>query len=82
MSTGLRLSTATIPGGTYQVLLELKASASEQERKRMAADQLLVEAAVLSRQMEFQQSVEKQQQALMLGVSSEIEAGKVMFSVQ
>ena len=32
----------------------------------MAADQLLVEAAVLSRQMEFQQSIEKQQQALLL----------------
>ena len=62
----MRSSSATIPGGTYQVLLELKASASEQDRRRVAADQLLIEAAVLSRQMEFQQSIEKQQQALML----------------
>ncbi|MBC7932312.1 MAG: tetratricopeptide repeat protein [Rubrivivax sp.] len=62
----MRAGGAATQGGTYRALMELKATASEQDRKRMAAEQLLTEAAAMSRRMDFQPSIEKQQQALML----------------
>ena len=61
----VRAKGATILSGAYQVLLELKA-ASEPDRKRARAEQLLNEAARISRQKDFQQSIEKKQEALLL----------------
>jgi tetratricopeptide (TPR) repeat protein len=50
--------------GAYQVWLDLKGAANEQDRKRIAAEALLIEAARMARGKDFQQSIEKQQQAL------------------
>lgn len=52
--------------GAYQVRLDLKDTIGEQDRKQMTAEQLLIEAAVLTRRKDFQQGIEKQQQGLIL----------------
>ena len=52
--------------GAYQVRLELKDTATEQDQKRLAGEQLLIEAAAQALRMDFQQSIEKEQQALTL----------------
>jgi CHAT domain-containing protein len=62
----LRSTGAAAARGAYQVRLELKDVATSQDRKRMAAEQLLIEAAAMTRRMDFQQSIEKRQQALLL----------------
>jgi CHAT domain-containing protein len=52
--------------GAYQVRLELKGAASEQDRKRIAAESLLMGAASMTRKTDFPASIEKEQQALLL----------------
>jgi hypothetical protein len=62
----VRANGVAILSGAYQVLMDLKTAAGEQDRKRIAAEQLLIEAVVMTRQMDFQPSIEKRQQSLML----------------
>ena len=52
--------------GSYQLRLELKDTATEQDEKRLAGEQLLIEAAAMALRMDFQQSIEKELQALKL----------------
>jgi CHAT domain-containing protein/lipopolysaccharide biosynthesis regulator YciM len=60
----IRANGAAMLSGSYQVRLELKDAATAQDRKRIAAEQLLNEAAAMTRRRDFQQGIEKQQQAL------------------
>jgi tetratricopeptide (TPR) repeat protein len=55
-----------ILSGAYRVQLELKDAATAQDRKRMAAEQLLIEAAAMTRRKDFQPSIDKRQQALII----------------
>ncbi len=52
--------------GAYQLRLELKDTATEQDQKRLAGEQFLIEAAAMALRTDFQQSIEKEQQALTL----------------
>jgi CHAT domain-containing protein len=52
--------------GYYQVRWDSRDSASAPDRKRIEAEQLLAQAAAMTQRMEFQQSVDTLQQALVL----------------
>jgi len=55
--------------GAYQLLMALTAPAGEQDHQRIAAESLLIEAARMTRRMDFQPSIEKQRHALVLCAS-------------
>ncbi len=60
----IRANGVAILSGAYQVLMDVKNAATAEDRKRIAAEQLLIEAAQLTRKKDFRQSIEKQEQAL------------------
>src|SRR5215472_2890913 len=53
-------------GQFMQVIVEEKATATEPDRKRVSAEQMMRDAAALARKKDFQGSIDRRQQALVL----------------
>ena len=62
----VRAGGAATLSGAYQVLAEVKDVASEQDHKRMTAESLLHGAYAMIERTDYQQSIEKEEQALVL----------------